>query len=251
MNVKRRPKILTVPHQYKDAVGSLFIRNARVNLFTRPKQKSTEDVRKGFAERYRNNDLYGGYLDGAIDWYLSPLSYFATDCREQLKSSSGHILDLGCGPGSVGYWMRAHNVKSRYTGVDIAAEAAHYFENIESASFIHKDITELTDKDIDHLPVSLITTVNTLFYLRNKEFVLRKLHKFGTSQTRLIIIDAYPSLYWSPSLPGKIMKPNETMAMLERAGWSVEKRTILSVFGIGPLPLMKLAQAYLCAPIQK
>lgn len=237
---------LTVPRAYQRAIRKAYIRSAVWNMRHCLKRADGYDkMYQDFKERYSAGTLHKKHLDGAIDWYLNPLNACADNLSTLPNTPDTLALDLGCGPASVGHWMRAKDYHWSYHGVDLIAEGANYFTTLKDARFTHKDMEDLQAQDIAQKP-DIIFAVNSLSYLDNMHVTLEKLHALSHDKTQLHVIDAYPSLLWNRKAAGVIMKPHEMAYLLNRSGWRVEKTFQLSVYTLFGKPFLNISQGFFC-----
>ncbi len=198
-----------------------------------------------FKERYSKGTLQKRHLDGAIDWYLSPLNACTDELSQYENTAETLALDLGCGAASVGHWMRGHGYDWSYHGIDVVQESATYFTALNNATFTHKDMEDLQAQDLAKKP-DVIFAINSLSYLHNMHTTLEKLHALSHDQTQLYVIDAYPSLLWNRKAAGVRMKPHEMAYILNRSGWRVEKTFQLSVYTLFGKPFLNISQGFFC-----
>ena len=240
---------LTVPKTYRKSMGALYIRSLIKNL--RPSFNSRderEDMLDGFKKRYTSEYLDQNYLDGAIDWYLSPLYHCEADFSLIPNKKSILALDLGCGAASVGCWLRNNDYEWSYLGVDIVREAKPYFEALSDSKFLCKDIDDLEADDMSKAP-DVIFAVNSFCYVSEIEQFISNLHRLSVCDTKLIVIDAHPGGLWRKNSVASRYSTDELCSFLVKNGWKVDKLFKLSVFNIANFPFFIISHTVLCSRV--
>ena len=237
---------LTVPRLYRKAITHLFINAVKTNLL-KPfiRKQSNAEMIEGFTKRYTNNNLYQSYLDGAVNWYLDPIHHCEAHLSEIPNTADTFVLDIGCGPASICYWLRTNNYKWQYIGVDIIKQVEKYIKPLNNASFISKKIENITIDDLPQKP-DIIFAVNSLCYVKDAKNTLENLFNISKPETKLIIIDIYPSLFWDKKSIANLRSTHNLQKILNDAGWAPKKKLILSIYNFANIPLMKISHSFLC-----
>ena len=240
---------LSVPKQYRLGMRKIYVKNIRQKLWRFYKRNAPKkDPIALFTNRYKSGEIHASVIDGAIDWYLSPLYHCEAEFSTISNTPQIHVLDLGCGPASVGHWLRQNDYQWCYTGVDIVPEAQHYFDSVPNSNLIEKDLNTLDKEDIKN-PADIIFMINAFGYVDNQARLLRLIHEVSHDNTFFFIMDAYPASFWSNEYPTKRFKSNELTNILQQNGWKVERKFHLSVYTIFNKPFMNLSHAFLCSRI--
>ncbi len=239
---------ITIPRHYRKSVTRLFINSAKLKLnviraFT--KKQSDAEIIEGFRQRYATDNLYNSYIDGTIEWYLNPIYHYEADLSEIPNTKDILALDLGCGPASVCYWLRANDYMWEYMGVDIVKDAKKYIKPLNRASFIVKRIEKLTIDDLPQKP-DIIFAVNSFCYVQELEECLYNLFNISKGKAKLIIIDGYPSAFWNNKSIAKFRSTKDFQEILSASGWIPKRKLILSIYNMANIPMMNISHSFLC-----
>lgn len=244
-----KPTYLSIPKRYRPAIRAIYKKG-----LTQTKAKiwnhipTQEQVLEGFRQRYTSPPETWQYIDGVMDWYMAPLYHFESAFLDRFKNSpETHVVDIGCGIGSVCRWLRDQDYAWHYTGYDPVEECAPYFEKYDYATFITKAAEDLNTSDFK-TPPDFITAVNVFCYIPHPIPVLRTFRKAAHDKTMLVLIDAYPSAFWAPSIIGGDRKPEEFQELLHQSGWRISRQCRLSAHVAFNIPFITISQAYLCTP---
>lgn len=237
---------LSVPAQYRPALKELYFRSVRKNLFSLFARKDRyKDMVEGFRQRYKTGQLYGKYLDGVIDWYLNPLYHCEAEFSLLPDTPETFALDLGCGAGSVGYWLRNNDYQWSYMGVDLIEEAKTFFKPLSNATFLQKNVKKLELSDLPQ-KADIIFSVNMCDYIPNLENLLAKLHDLSTPGARLVIIDGHNAPFWNRNSIGNMHSTKTMKTLLERQNWHIKKIFKTSVFNVANIPILEISHGFLC-----
>jgi len=128
------------------------------------------------------------------------------------------VLDLGCGNGSLFFWLMAKKiVLQEYIGIDFAHPASNLGNN---ACITQRDIRDI---QLNKTNANTVFAINVLCYMSDEliDSVFQPLKK----NSELIIIEPVPSLFWDAHFEGVKLfyRDNHKLKkILESKGWQVK-----------------------------
>lgn len=168
-------------------------------------------VKKYWSEIYsgQKNDNY--IFDGKTSTYYKCL----LNCIYEIANVKNRtVVDLGCGNGSLFYWLRQNGIQiGSYKGIDFSYPDCNLADD---SKIMNGNITEYHAKEQD-----IITIVNCCCYLNDNEFdtMIRNI----SSATDILIIEPVPSIFWDKQFNNIVLhyrSRNDFLLLFKENGYS-------------------------------
>lgn len=204
-----------------------------------------QDIHAYFDTIYGSGDL-SAQLDGTSDWYLRPLALLKKSAPSLFSKSDALAVDLGTGMGTACRWLYKNEWQGRTIGIDFVESLKLHHAHINARhTFAYARLEEKDGLPIDD-QADLIVAVNCFAFLEQPERFLRKLQDSVKPGGYLLIIDPHPSGYWRPKTRTFIRTRHVWRSLFESSGWKLDMNAVTALFRFGSIPILPLAQAYLC-----
>ncbi len=160
-----------------------------------------------------------------------------------------HVADFGTGSGHYALAAARAVGSGRVYAIDIQPELLRRLKNLAHAEYLHNiyplhgDFEKSGDTKLKEGSVDAVFLCNVLFQLKDKEAALGEMKRVLRPKGRALVVDWADSFGGLGPTPAEILTENEAQALLERAGFSVQRTINAGAHHWGVIARLQLTTA--------
>jgi len=157
---------------------------------SRKMKRQAKDEFEAWAETYDDSLLHGFLFQPSYRMFLEELQAWRGSMIEPF-----HLLDIGCGTGTLGAMLAACPLPARVVGLDYSPAMCEVANRKAAHAHLTNDL-RFASADSEHLPFAdnafdVVTCSNSFHHYPHQQAVIHEIHRVLKPGGRLMLIDGF------------------------------------------------------------